>query len=127
MNRALFCLVVISFAGCTSVGATPTDVSGQWILQMERDFRDNPGPPVECTFKQRRNQLAVKCGTGVEMNGEISGRKLSWGFEIAVDDDRVTVSYIGELNTSGTSLTGTWQLRSSTLDKTGSFNAHRKQ
>jgi hypothetical protein len=126
VKHFLLSLLFISSASCTSIDAAE-DVSGPWILQMERDFRDNPGPPVECTFKQRRSQLTVKCGTGVEMKGEVSGHKLTWGIETTVDGDRLVLTYSGDLNTSGTKVKGIWRIKSSTLDKKGNFGGHKRQ
>ena len=126
MQQFFLSLLVISSVSSTPADAAE-DVSGPWILQMERDFRGDPGPPVECTFTQRRSQLTVKCGTGVAMNGEIDGRKVTWGFETTVDNDRIVVTYSGEFNTSATEVKGMWRIKSSVLDQTGNFGAHKQR
>ena len=41
-------------------------------------------------------------------------------------EDRLVLTYTAEVNDSGTEASGTWRLRSSVLDKAGSFRATRK-
>ena len=123
-------LAVLVMAGCTSI-TTADDISGQWTLRMDPDFRGNPGPPVDCTFKQERAGLTVKCGTGIEIKGTVRGRKLTWGFEKTgippMVEDRMVVTYDAEVNASGTELKGTWKLTSGVMDKKGNFEAKKKQ
>ena len=128
MKRFVIGLVL---AGSTS--ATPTDLSGAWTLKMDRDFRGNPGAPVECTFRQQSTQLVVKCGTSRagELKGEVRRGKVTWGFEKTglppLFEDRLVLSYSGEMNVFGTRVKGTWRLTSSVLDETGTFEASRRQ
>jgi hypothetical protein len=97
---------------------------------MQRDFRGNPGVPVDCAFRQRRAELAVKCGTGAEMKGTVRGRDATWGFEKTgippLREDRMVVTFTGTLRAQGTGLGGTWHMTSSVLHEGGKFEAVRK-
>jgi hypothetical protein len=125
MNGFVLAALVVA-----STPATAADLSGQWTLRMGPDFRGNPGPPVDCSFKQERAVVTVKCGTGIEMKGTVKGRKLTWGFEKTgtppMLEDRVIVVYNADVNDSGTELKGTWRLTSGVLDKKGDFEARKK-
>ena len=128
LKRLVLGLIVAS----TSV--TAADLAGQWTLNMDRDFRGNPAVPVECTFERQRTDLTVKCGTanGIgEMKGEVRGRKVKWGLEMTgippVLEDRLVLTYSGELNDSETTVKGTWRLTSSVLDEKGTFEATKKR
>lgn len=78
MKPCLPALLPLLSAGCTSVTAAP-DISGIWTLKMDRDFRGDADMSVDCTVQQRQNALTVRCGRGVEMDGE--GRGVSWSHE----------------------------------------------
>jgi hypothetical protein len=98
---------------------------------MDPDFRGNQGPPVECSFKQQGTDLTVKCGTGGEMKGKVSGRRVTWGFEKAANppatDDRMVVTHTAEVNETGTELKGTWRLTSGLIDRKGNVEAKKRR
>lgn len=63
--------------------------------KQDRDFRGNPGVPVECTFKQQRDEFTVTCGaSGGAMKGRLSGRNVGGlgGTDVALRAERITVS-----------------------------------
>jgi hypothetical protein len=122
-------LVVVVVASSISFAAE--DVSGHWTLRMDPDFRGNPGPPVECTFKQKGTDLVVKCGTGSEMKGTVRGRMVTWGYEKTgippMTEDRLVVTHNAEINESGTELKGTWRMTSGVMDKSGKVGAKKRR
>ena len=129
LRQLVLCLIV-----SPSTSMTSADLAGQWTLKMDRDFRGNPSVPVECTFEQQRTELTVKCGTANatgEMKGQVRGRSVTWGLEKTgippIVEDRLILTYSGELNNSGTTVTGVWRLTSSVLDEKGTFEATKKQ
>jgi hypothetical protein len=123
-------LLVVLFAGCTSITAAD-DLSGQWIFKLERDPRGNPGVPVECTITQRRTELTLQCGSGESIRGEVRGRNVTWRREKTgippMVEDRLVVTYTGELNDSGTKIKGVFRAVSSVLDFKTDFEAHKKK
>jgi hypothetical protein len=130
-SLVLACFSLVS-VGCNAVNAAP-EVSGQWIVKQERDFRGNPGVPYECTFKQQRGELTVKCGTDPkagEFKGQVRGRTMTWKLAKDIFDgvatDRIVATYSADLEESGTRANGIWTLTSSILNERGSFVAHRK-
>jgi hypothetical protein len=122
-------LVALVVASNTSI--TATDLSGQWTLRLDPDFRGNPGVPADCTFKQRGDDLTVKCGTGGEMKGTVRGSKVTWGAEKTgippMTEDRLVLTFTADVNEAVTTLKGTWRLTSGVLDKKGDFEARRKR
>ena len=124
-----FTLVVVLVASSLSIAVE--DVSGQWTLRMDPDFRGNPGPPVECTFKQKGTELTVKCGSGAEMKGTVRGRTVTWGYEKTgippMTEDRLVVTHTTEINDSGTELKGTWRVTSGVMDKSGKVGAKKRR
>ena len=131
MKGLLLSALVISSASCAFVNAG-TDVSGEWIITQERDFRGDPGVPVECTFAQDRAQLTVRCGAAQksnEMKGEIRGSTVTWGIEKTgippMTEDRLSLMYRAEIDEAGTHLKGVWRLTSSVLNEKGNFEGVR--
>ena len=127
MKGLLLSLLVISSPSCVSVKAG-SDVSGEWIITQERDFRGNAGVPVECALTQERTRLTVRCGG--EMTGEVRDRIMTWGFEKTgippMIEDRLILTYHAELDEAGTAMRGVWRLTSSVLNEQGHFEAVRK-
>jgi hypothetical protein len=127
MKRSLLgVLFFVSFGCYQTARSEPVEVSGRWVVQQDRDFRGNPGVPVECSFTQKRRDLSVACGHGPEMKGSWRNATVSWGIEKAVDEDRVVLLYTGELSDAGT-IKGSWRLTSSVLDEKGTFEARKIQ
>jgi hypothetical protein len=126
--KTLVIIGVLLVAGATSIMAA--DASGKWTIKMDKDFRGNPGVPIECTFKQQGSELTVKCGTtGVEMKGRVQGRKLTWGHTqtgvYPSPTERLVLAYAGEIDETGTAVKGSWRLTSSVLDEKGTFEGKR--
>ena len=98
---------------------------------MDPDFKGNRGQQVDCSFKQQGADLTVKCGTGIEMKGKVSGRKVTWGFEKRdippMTEDRMVLTLTAEANESGTELKGTWRATSGVMDKKGNVEAKKKR
>jgi hypothetical protein len=124
-------VLLISSLACTSITAA-ADVSGQWVLKQDRDFRGNAAMPVDCTLTQQGSELTFKFNQGrAEFKGQVRGRKVSWRYEMTgispMTEDRLVLTYSGELNASGTKIDGTWRLISSVFDEKGNFVAERHQ
>lgn len=130
LKRLALILLFTLPSGCTPITAS-TDVSGLWVLKQEKDFRGNPSPPVECTFKQQGGALTVKCGNGNVLKGKVRGRNVTWGFEKTgippMIEDRLVLVYTAELNESATALKGAWHLFSEVVDEKGPFEAQKRQ
>jgi hypothetical protein len=134
MPRYMLTLPLFVSLGCYSIAA-PSDVSGQWIIKQERDFRGNDVAPYECTFKQSGRGLTVKCGKDpktIEYKGYVRDRSMTWRFETDWSDedgtkDRIAISYTADIDESGTTAKGIWRLTSSVLDERGKFEAHKEQ
>ena len=126
MKFVLFTLIATLCVGCA-----PRDVSGTWILKTDRDFRGNPGVPVELIFAQRGRELTVSSGKGRPLTGKISGSKITWGLEKTgippLVDDVLVLTYAGVIDTTGNEVNGTWRLSSSVLDEKGHFEGRRKK
>jgi hypothetical protein len=127
----VLCATMLQSTQPTLRAATPVvDVSGRWNLKKDPDYRGNPGPWVECIFKQQNERLTVKCGTGGEMQGQVHGRTVTWGFAKTgippVLEDRLVATHTAELNESATALRGTWRLTSSVLNEKGTFQAKKE-
>jgi hypothetical protein len=133
MRRSILTLPLVVSLGCNPVGAA-ADLSGQWVVKQERDFRGNPGVPYECAFTQEGDELTVKCGTDPKAGnykGHVRGRTMTWNiakdFFDGVTDDRIVITYTADVDESGTRASGMWTLTSSILNEKGNFVAHRKQ
>ena len=123
-------LALLFAVACSSLPA-PADLSGQWTLTMDPDFKGRR-TVVECDLKQRREEFTIKCGaTGQEMQGKVSGSQVTWGFTKSsvhpMPEDRLVLTYAADVKDSGASLKGTWRLTSSVVNEKGNFEAKRKQ
>jgi hypothetical protein len=96
------------------------DLSGDWTLSMNPDFRGNRAT-VECTLKQTERKISVKCGKGVEMNGDLDGEHFMFRTP-SVGDDHLVATYTGIVR-SPTSLKGSWVLSGRDLNEHGEFSA----
>ena len=124
-------LALLLAAACTSRAAAPADLSGQWTLTMDPDFKGGR-TVVECDLKQQGDEFTIKCGaTGQEMKGKVSGSKVTWGFTGSgahpMPQDRIVLTYSADANDAGAVLTGTWRLTSSVVNEKGRFEATRKR
>jgi hypothetical protein len=132
MKHLMLGLLLVLSAGCISMAAAE-DVSGQWLFKLERDpTMRNDGAPVECTVRQRRAELTLRCGSSrEEIPGELLDRKVVFRYEKPwkgippMTEDRLVVTYAGELNESGTNITGVFTVVSSVLDLKIKFKADK--
>src|SRR5262245_51464195 len=109
-------LINIAVTGVLVQSTTP-DLTGKWTFTMNPDFRGNRAV-VDCTIKQQREAVTVKCGDGVEMKGEVN--KLTVIFRTPpMTGDRLVATYEGKTNDARTTLEGTWRLTGGALDDTG--------
>ena len=128
MKTPSLCFVIALVAAPTG----KADLTGRWTLRQDRDFRGDSGRPVECTFKQDGDEFTVTCGsTGAVMKGRVNGQKVTWGIEKTGippnRQDRLVLTYSGELSQSGSALNGTWRLTSGVVDEKGTFRANRNR
>ena len=98
---------------------------------MDPDFKGNRGQQVDCSFKQQGADLTVKCGTGIEMKGKVSGRKVTWGFEKR-DISRLTEDRHGSYahrrgERVGYGVERDWRATSGVMDKKGNVEAKKKR
>ena len=108
-------------AGCTGV----PDLSGSWDVMMDPDYIGNPS--VEhCVIQQEHRSLTMVCnGGGPEkaLTGEVSRRSVNWGKQMP---GKFTASWTGDVDASGTKISGTWQLTlADGFEKHGKFTASR--
>jgi len=130
-NRVKYCAPALFAVACTSPPAAPADLSGQWTLTMDPDFKGSRSV-VECDLQQQGEEFTIKCGaTGLEMKGKVTGSKATWSFAgsgaYPMPQDRVVLTYTGDVDDSGASLTGTWRVTSSVVNESGRFEAKKKQ
>lgn len=121
MNKMLAVLVVMSAAG---ISAAP-NLTGTWSITMDPDFRGNPAV-IECTVRQQRAALTVKCGDGVEMKGELQGRKATWRTP-PMTENQIVATYIADTNVAGTTLEGRWTLVGGVLNEKGKFRGKKRR
>jgi len=130
MTHRLFWLLLVLSAGCSSKAATQ-DLSGQWSFEVQRNPEvGNSGAAVECTVRQRKSKLTLKCaGSGDEVPGELNGRNVVFRLEKTgippMVEDVVVATHTGELNESGTRITGVLTIVSSVLDVKMRFVAEK--
>jgi hypothetical protein len=110
-------------AACAGEGAT--DLSGEWTLTMDPDFRGQRAVTT-CMLKQHGNTLTVRCGAGSVMNGSVKDQKVEWGFSPPAGEQYPAARWFGELDREATSLTGTWRLTLAGGDTEGKFSATRR-
>ena len=114
-------LVVMSGA---AVSATP-NLTGTWSITMDPDFRGNPAV-IECTVRQQRAALTVKCGDGVAMKGELQGRTATWRTP-PMTANEIVATYIADTNAAGTTLEGRWTLVGGALNEKGRFHGKKRR
>lgn len=121
--------------GLILLGGTPTnqrDLSGQWLVTQDRDFRGNRGKPADCAFTQRHEALTVRCGAAGQITGHVHGTQVSWSVDmtnIPPDvSDHLILTYSGALNGAKDTIAGKWTLKSRPpgVDESGTFEAKRK-
>jgi hypothetical protein len=111
--------------------AATQDLSGQWSFTVERDpALGISGAAVECAMRQRRSELTLKCEKrSDEIRGELRGRTVLFRLEKTgippMVKDVVVATHTGELNESGTRITGVLTIVSSVLDVKLKFVAEK--
>jgi hypothetical protein len=113
----IWTLISVAILGALAPGSAP-DLSGKWRFTMDSDFRGNRAV-VECTIKQQRGSLTVKCGdAGNEVCDEEPKGDLP---DAPMSSDRFVATYEAKMNDSGTALEGSWSLKGGALDEKGNF------
>ena len=102
---------------------TAADLSGVWTLSWQPDFGGNLDA-YDCTFKHNGRTLTVNCRDDPARTGEVDERKVTLRFKTGRDGSQ-TATLTGELDQSGTTITGAWHL-SEPENRDGKFVA-RKQ
>ena len=108
------------------------DLSGQWVVTQDRDFRGNRGKPADCAFTQRQETLTVRCSAAGQMTGHVHGTQVAWSVDMTNVPpdvrDHVILTYSGALNGRRDTIAGKWTLKSrlSNIDESGAFEAKRK-
>lgn len=101
------------------------DLSGVWTVNWEPDFGGNLDA-YDCTFKQNGRTLVVNCREDPTptMTGEVDEQKITLRLKTGRDGTQ-TATLTGELDQSGTTITGAWHI-SEPENRDGKFVA-RKQ
>jgi hypothetical protein len=104
-----------------------TNLSGNWSLTMNPDFKGNPNVISECIFRHSGTKLSVRCGTGSEVTGSVNGRTVTSGIRPKNGEKYPAATMTGTLNDAGTTIEGTWHLSISGGDKHGAFSAVKRR
>jgi hypothetical protein len=103
----------------------PADLTGGWMLDLDPDF-GGMRSSVDCTLKQDGSKLAMDCGNGPTIAGELDGRKVTLRVKTGPQNE-LTATFVGELNEGGTTISGTWQLTDSSGTHKGKFTATKRE
>jgi hypothetical protein len=110
------CLVGIEF---------PSDLSGEWTLTMDRDFRGNRAVS-DCQIKQHDDKLSVRCSGAAEMAGTVKDGRVVWGFSAPAGEKYPAATWTGTVAPSRNAIDGTWHLSIVGGDLDGKFSATKK-
>jgi hypothetical protein len=114
-------ICLIGTAGCART--EHTDLAGKWTFKMDPDFRGNPAS-VDCSVRQQRADIVVRCGSGAEMKGQAQGATVT--FQTSPGANGPLVTFTAAMDDPGRSLRGTWQVSGSTVRTSGRFEARKK-
>jgi hypothetical protein len=109
------------------ITAGAANLSGDWSLTMNPDFKDNPNVVSQCVFRQSGTDLTVRCGTGSELAGSVKGRTVTWGFSPKNGEKYPAATMTGTVNEPGNRIKGTWHVSINGGDKHGAFSAVKQQ
>jgi hypothetical protein len=102
------------------------DLSGEWTLTMDPDFRGNPATS-DCSIKQTDHNLSVRCRGGAEMLGTVKQDEVTWGFSAPPGEKHPSATWIGAVGPSRDAIEGTWHLSIVGGDLDGKFSATKKK
>jgi hypothetical protein len=91
---------------------------------MDPDFRGNPAV-VECTVKEFRTTVSVRCGSGAVMKGARRGRSITFRTP-TITEGRVVAVFTARTNESGTTMSGTWHVTGTAVNESGKFTASKQ-
>jgi hypothetical protein len=119
-------LCALAANGFVALAGTATDISGDWTLTMDPDFKGNRAV-VECRFRQDGYRLLVQCGGGAELAGTVKAGRVAWGAAPPTGERYPTAAWTGTVHQSGASIQGTWHLSIVGGDLDGKFSAKKKR
>jgi hypothetical protein len=98
-----------------------TDLTGQWSLDLKPDFGGN-NDSIGCSFLQKEEKLALDCGAGPNIAGEVHGRAVTFVVKTGRNNE-LSATFTGELDQKETTIDGTWKLIDRAGTRQGRFTA----
>src|SRR5215813_1539321 len=105
-----------------SAAVAHPDLSGMWTLSWEPDFGGNH-QSYDCRFKQADQTLTIDCRDDPPLIGKVDGQKVTITFKTGRDGEETAV-LTGEVDQSGTKITGAWHLQQA--NRGGRFSATKR-
>jgi hypothetical protein len=91
--------------------------TGQWSLDLMPDFGGS-NDSVACSFRQDGDKLALNCGAGPNITGEVQGRTITLRVPTGKE---LVATFDGELDEREATLSGTWKLANDRGSREGKF------
>jgi hypothetical protein len=118
-KRSLALVLAMTFV--TLLGAA--DLSGAWTLELNPDFGGNQDA-VECTFKQSGPKLAIACGGGPTISGDVDRSRVTFAVPTGRNNE-LRALFTGDLDQREITITGTWELADDAGKRNGKFTARK--
>ena len=115
------------------VSASPVsaaDVTGTWAMTLKADW--TAIPQLVCRLSQKDQEVTGRCSAGNDSDinldgGKVEGDRITWRWKVVTPDGEAwTYTLTGTVDTTGTTIKGSFTLASRFSTGEGSFIAAKK-
>lgn len=114
----------------TPLPLSAADVTGTWAMTLKADW--TAIPQLVCSLSQKDQEMTGRCSAEGDpdfnlVDGKVEGDRITWKWKVVTPDGEAwTYALTGTIDTSGTTIKGSFTLASRFSTGEGSFMATKK-